>query len=308
MLRGQAWLHKWLSNDSRLVFGLVIVVLTVVIVVLLSSSRFLRIIIEGLDIVAFLGLFLVNWLGNGGVLVPIPGARFIGLLLIFQQAVLLPSLEVFVVAGAAMGLGLLSYYIAGARTAQSLDDGDAGGAEELAQQTGMLDDDAREFTPGAEFDAQAVSAITGVAMPADEDADDASGSRFGALRHRFTTSLRQAQRRAEPVLDQRGTVGMFVLCLAPTPMGTAAAYVGGLMRFAFSRYLLASFAAKLLLAGIVVALALIFNEQARAVQFPEIELPALNITLFDDGVPSSPSPSPSAALSGWLRSADRPSW
>ena len=42
-------------------------------------------------------------------------------------------------AGAAMGLGLLSYYIAGARTARSYADGDAS-AEQLAQDTGMLDD------------------------------------------------------------------------------------------------------------------------------------------------------------------------
>ena len=67
---------------------------------------------------------------------------------------------------------------------------------------------------------------------------------------------------------------MFLLCLAPTPMGTAAAYVGGLMRFGFSRYLVASFAAKYLLAGIIVVLALIFSEAARAVQIPEIELPS----------------------------------
>lgn len=296
MLRGQAWFHKWLSNESRVVLGLVIVILAVFVLIVLSSSRFLRVIFEGLDIVAFVGLFLVNWLGNGGVLVPIPGARFIGLLMIFQQAVLLPSWEVLVVAGAAMGLGMLSYYIAGVRTAQSLDDGDAGGAEELAQQTGMLDDDVREFAPGAEFDAQAVSAITGVEMPDSEavaDTSDASGKRFGRLRHRFTTSLREAQQRAEPVLEQRGVAGMFLLSFAPTPMGTAAAYVGGVMRFAFSRYLLATFAAKFLLAGIIVALALIFSDTAHAVQMPEIELPALGITLFDDGVPSPPSPVPS---------------
>ena len=70
------------------------------------------------------------------------------------------------------------------------------------------------------------------------------------------------------------------------------------MRFGFSRYLLASFAAKFLLAGIIVLMALVFSDAAHSVQIPEIELPALNITLFDDGVPSLPSPAPTDGASG----------
>ena len=70
------------------------------------------------------------------------------------------------------------------------------------------------------------------------------------------------------MIEQRGLYGMFLLCFAPTPLGTAAAYLGGLMRFGFSRYLLASFAAKYLLAAIIVVLALVFNEAARSVQMP----------------------------------------
>ncbi len=306
MLRSQAWLHRWLSNESRLVLGLVIVGLAVLALIVLSTFRFLHVIFEGLDVIAYVGLFLVNWLGNGGILVPIPGARFIGLLMIFQQAVLMPSWEVFVVAGAAMSLGLLSYYIAGARTAQSLDAGDEEGAEQLAEETGMLDEDAGDFAPGAELDAQAVGAIAGVQMPAAEPEPDDGDKRFGRLRRRFTTSLRQAQRRAEPVIDQRGTMGMLLLCFAPTPMGTAAAYVGGVIHFGFRRFLLASFSAKFLLAGIIVMLALVFNDSARSVQIPDVELPDLGITLFDGSAPS-PSPSPSAAPSGLLRFPDRTS-
>ena len=140
MLRGQAWLQGWFSNESRLLMGVVVVTVAVVAAIAVSSLRFVQVAFGSLDIFVVLTLFLVNWLGNGGVLVPIPGARFIGLLMVFQQAVLLPSWEVLAVAGAAMSLGLLSYYIAGARTAQSLDDGDEDGAELLAQQTGMLDE------------------------------------------------------------------------------------------------------------------------------------------------------------------------
>ena len=133
--------HRWLSNESRSVLGLGVVIFAVLVVLVLSTLRFLQIVFDALDLVAFVGLFLVNWLGNGGALVPIPGARFAGLLLIFQQAVLLPSWEVFAVAGGAMALGLLSYYIAGARTAKSYSAGDSEGAQQLAAETGMLDDE-----------------------------------------------------------------------------------------------------------------------------------------------------------------------
>ena len=298
VLRGQEWVYRWLSSQSRIVLGLVIVMLAVVAAIAFSSSKVFRLFIDGLDIVALLALFLVNWLGNGGALVPIPGARFVGLLLVFNQAVVLPSWEVFAVAGAGMALGLFSYYIAGARTAASYAEGDAEGAEDLARETGMLDDDRLEFSPGAELDAQAVEAIAGVepesASPASPSTDADTGT--GRLRSRFRSSLMQAQVRAKPVIERRGTPGMFLLCFAPTPMGTAAAYVGGLMRFGFSRYLLASFAAKFLLTGIVVLLALIFSDAARAVDIPEIHVPILDITIFEDGPPSLPgpvSPSPS---------------
>jgi hypothetical protein len=303
ILKGQAWLYRWLPNESRLLLSLVIVVLAVVAAFILSSSRVLRFILDGLDVVAIVGLFMVNWLGNGGALVPIPGARFIGLLLIFQQAVILPSWEVFSTAGAAMALGLLTYYIAGARTAQSYADGDTDEAEELAQETGMLDEDADEFSPGADLDAMAVSAIAGVdaADGGDDDAaaeDAASSSRLGRFRQRFATSLRRTQARAEPILTQRGSTGMFLLCFAPTPLSTAGAYVGGLMRFGFKRYLVASFAAKYLLAGVIVVLALTFSSTAESVAIPELHIPVINVTLFDDGDPAiprsgaSPAPSP----------------
>lgn len=298
--RAHAKLSRYLSVESRVMLGLVIVGLSVVAAILLSSTRLLRVIFESLDMVAVIGLFLVNWLGNGGALVPIPGARFVGLLLVFQQAVILPAWEVLAAAGAAMALGLMSYYLAGIRTAASYAEGDDEGAEALAHETGMLDDDAREFSPGADFDAEAVAAIAGVKSEADGPMsdDEAEGSsRAGGLRRRFTTSLRHAQERAQPVIEQRGTTGMFLLCFAPTPLSTAGAYVAGLMRFGFKRYVLASFAAKYLLTGIIVVLALTFNDAAEAVKIPEINIPLVNVTLFDDGSPALPgaaSPSPSA--------------
>ncbi len=296
LLRGQAWLQRWISAESRIFLSLVVVVLAVVAAIIVSSAQILRVFFDGLDVIALVAIFLVNWLGNGGALVPIPGARLIGILLIFQQAVLLPSWEVFAVAGAAMSLGLFSYYLAGARTSESYALGDESGAEDLARSTGMLGDDTEDFSPGAELDAEAVSAITGVG-PTDSDEESSDpDSRTGRLRQRFTSSLQRAQARAQPVIERRGVPGMFLLCFAPTPMGTAAAYVGGLMRFGFSRYLLASFAAKFLLAGIVVVLALTFSDAARAVDVPELHIPVINVTLFDDGVPDLPAASPSPSV------------
>ena len=90
ILQAQAWVYRWISSQSRIVFSLVIVILAIIAAILFSSFRVLQILFDGLDVVALVGLFLVNWLGNGGALVPIPGARFVGLLLVFNQAVVLP--------------------------------------------------------------------------------------------------------------------------------------------------------------------------------------------------------------------------
>ena len=298
LLRGQAWTHRLFSNESRVLMGVVLVAMAVIGAIAVSSLRAFQAIFDALDIFVVVTLFLVNWLGNGGVLVPIPGARFIGLLLVFQQAVMLPSWEVFLVAGAAMGLGQLSYYVAGARTAQSYAEGDEAGANKIAADTGMLDDDVTEFSPGAELDADVVTALADVGAPSaaasgiDEagahtappsatDGPPAAAVSRRDWRSRVSTSLKRAQERAQPVLEKRGTWGMFMLCFAPTPLGTAAAYAGGLMEFGFRRYLVASFAAKYLLTGIIVVLALIFSDTAQAVALPPIELPEIDWPDFD---------------------------
>ena len=297
VLRFQGWIHARSSNRLRLVVALLVILLTLVIVARLSGMTLLGIALGFIDpFVLLAGVFLVNWLGNGGVLIPIPGARFVGLLLVFQNAVLMPSWEVWIVSGSAMALGLFSYYVAGARTAQSYAAGETAEAEELAERTGMLDEETDDFSPGAELDAQVTTAMAGVSTDPQtaHHAALASGShatRRGRLRHRLSTSLQRTQERARPVLEQRGVNGMFLLCFAPSPMGTAAAYLGGLMRFGFARYLIASFAAKFLLAGIIVVLALVFADTASAVSIPELTIPVLDITLFE-GTEPSPSPVP----------------
>lgn len=317
ILRAQERLHPWFSNESRVLFGVVIVAVAVVSAITISSLRFVQVAFESLDIFVVVTLFLVNWLGNGGVLVPIPGARFIGLLMVFQQAVVLPAWEVVLVAGAAMGLGQLSYYVAGERTAESYATGDDAGAEKIAADTGMSDDNAKEFAPGAELDADIVTALADVgtsrADPAEPDGSAPSSapeadSTASGWRSRFSTSLKRAQDRAQPILEQRGNWGMFLLCFAPTPLGTAAAYVGGLMDFGFRRYLLSSFAAKYLLTVLIVVLALVFSDTARAVALPEIELPQIDWPDFDLRLfelpefpaADTPAPSPGADATGTL--------
>lgn len=319
VLKLQGWLYDWLSGESRFILGSVIVIMLIFVVAVLASMRFLHVVFGGLDTLALVGLFLINWIGNGGVLVPIPGARFLGLLVIFQQAVMMPSWEVFAVSGAAMALGLTTYYIAGARTAQSYGAGDADGAIHLAEEAGMLDDQS-EFQPGATMGDEAAMAIAegrtrktaamttpigdagdvgeaagGPAADAPDVASSTDDGRFGALRARFTSSLAKTQERVSPIIDRRGMEGMFILCFGPSPMATAAAYLGGLMRFGFRRYLLASFAAKYLLAGVVVVLALTFSDTAGSVSLPSITIPVVNVTIFSDDEDATPAPSSSAA-------------
>lgn len=256
ILRAHAWFTGLMSSESRLVLGMFIVGLALIVALIMSSFQILRIVFGALDIITFAGLFLVNWLGNGGALVPIPGARLLGLLMIFQHAVFYPSWEVFLVSGAAMGLGLLSYYLAGVRAAASYSEGDEAGAEQLATEAGMLDEAGQDEAS----DSARPSAGAAASAPSTTTARKAEG--------RFSRTLRDARTRAQPVIENHGVSGMFWLCVWPTPLGTAAAFVGGLMRFGFARYLATSFAAKYLLAGIVVVGGLIFSSAAAAIALP----------------------------------------
>lgn len=70
----------------------------------------------GLDIswAAWIGLFLANWVGNGGILVPIPGLRFVGWTMAAHQGAEGPTILVGLVAGFAMALGQTSFYLTAA--------------------------------------------------------------------------------------------------------------------------------------------------------------------------------------------------
>jgi len=252
MLNAQSWAFGFFSYRNRLHIGVAVVAIALAVAFLLSGTRLLNIIVGFLDVFALAGLFLVNWIGNGGILVPIPGARFIGLLMIFQHAVVMPSWEVFIVSGAAMALGLLSYYIAGARTTRAYRRGDGARAAELAADTGMLAQAGESVT-----DLGAVNTGVGDGPAAATVATDRAGSSTSQrLRRRFSDSWERTTERAQPAVEKHGVWGMFWLCFPPTPLGTAAAFLGGAMGFGFTRYLLASFASKYLLAGVIIAGAL----------------------------------------------------
>jgi hypothetical protein len=225
-----------LEHDRRRTIAIGILLVAIFAATAIASARILLAIAHELDLVAYLGLFLVNWLGNGGGLVPIPGARYIGLLMIFQQAVVLPAVEVWLVGGTAMALGLLSYYVAGARSAAFYARGER---------------------------ARAIEAIADVSPQ-----EPPAGGTRRRVSERFSRSWAQAREHAQPIIERHGLAGMLALCFVPWPLAAGAAFMGGAMGFGFARFLLASFVAKLLLSALVVSAGLLFTLVAKAFVTP----------------------------------------
>ena len=60
---------------------------------------------------ALVGLFLANWIGNGGILVPIPGLRIVGWVMVVHQGAGDQPILVGLIAGIAMALGQMSWYL-----------------------------------------------------------------------------------------------------------------------------------------------------------------------------------------------------
>jgi membrane protein DedA with SNARE-associated domain len=107
-----AWLEAHFSERTRRRLGLVVgfgaAILATLIVLVVKPL--------GLDIpwAAWIGLFLANWIGNGGILVPIPGLRLVGWTMAVHQGADGPTLIVGLVAGLAMALGQTSFYLTAA--------------------------------------------------------------------------------------------------------------------------------------------------------------------------------------------------
>jgi membrane protein DedA with SNARE-associated domain len=107
-------LSLWPTSRRRQA-GAVVAIVAVLVATAIAASHLLRFVLQGLDLFAYLGLFVVNWIGAGGLLVPIPGIRIAGWLMIIQQGGSLDPLAAGLVGGLAMALGQISFYAA-ART------------------------------------------------------------------------------------------------------------------------------------------------------------------------------------------------
>jgi membrane protein DedA with SNARE-associated domain len=106
------WVEE-LPASGRTRVALVLSVVGVAVATIVIGARLLRILLDAADLLAYLGLFVVNWVANGGLLVPIPGLRLVGWLLIIGQGGTLDPAIAGVVGGIAMACGQTSYYIAG---------------------------------------------------------------------------------------------------------------------------------------------------------------------------------------------------
>lgn len=107
---------NWLSlvataGPNRL--ALLMALMGVAAATIFLSAQLLRLLLDITDLGSYVGLFVVNWVANGGLLVPIPGLRVVGWLLIISQGAALDPAIAGIVGGIAMALGQTSYYIAG---------------------------------------------------------------------------------------------------------------------------------------------------------------------------------------------------
>ena len=112
-VRLHAWLDHRFSPKARRRLGVVVGFGAAVGGTLIAAGVVKRF---GLDIpwAAWIGLFLANWIGNGGILVPIPGLRLVGMTMAAHQGAEGPTILVGLVAGFAMALGQTSFYLTAA--------------------------------------------------------------------------------------------------------------------------------------------------------------------------------------------------
>lgn len=113
LLRFHVWLDQRFSPQARRRLGLVLGFGAAILGTLIALGFARRLDLEILWL-AWIGLFLANWIGNGGILIPIPGLRFIGWTMAVHQGADGPTILVGLVAGFAMALGQTSFYLAAA--------------------------------------------------------------------------------------------------------------------------------------------------------------------------------------------------
>jgi len=109
-----ARLDASLPAHGRRRFAAIVGLAAAIVAIAVSASRLLFLLVDALDILAYAGLFVTNWVANGGLLVPVPGLRLVGWLMIVQQGGTLDAAVAGVVGGLAMTLGQTSLYVAAA--------------------------------------------------------------------------------------------------------------------------------------------------------------------------------------------------
>jgi len=120
-VRLHAWLDQRFSPKARRRLGVVVGFGAALLATLIAAGLAKRV---GLDIpwAAWIGLFLANWIGNGGILVPIPGLRLVGMTMTAHQGAEGATIFVGLVAGFAMALGQTSFYLTAASGSKHLQD------------------------------------------------------------------------------------------------------------------------------------------------------------------------------------------
>jgi hypothetical protein len=104
-------LEAMLPSNGRQRAAVAIGLLAAMVGIVVASLRLLVLVADVFDILAYTGLFVTNWVANGGLLVPVPGLRIVGWLMIIHQGGALDALVAGVVGGIAMALGQTSLYI-----------------------------------------------------------------------------------------------------------------------------------------------------------------------------------------------------
>lgn len=109
--RAHTWvLDRWPTTVRRRIA----VVAVLVAVGLVAISTLARVVGFAIDagVLAYIGVMVVCWVGAGGALVPVPGARPLSWVMIVQQSTILAAPIVALAAAVAMALGQSSYFLA----------------------------------------------------------------------------------------------------------------------------------------------------------------------------------------------------
>jgi len=72
LLRLHVWFLERVSSKVRLAVGIAVGLLAIVLVTTIAAADVLGIVLDDLGLVAYAGLFLASWLGNGGHSYPSP--------------------------------------------------------------------------------------------------------------------------------------------------------------------------------------------------------------------------------------------